>query len=128
VLHKVEDGSLTIRDADRIAQLRAGLDRFSFTRLGTVMRPLMWLFSLVTVARFFMFPTLNFSNTSMTPFEMADFIGLDKSKLIIDEMLMNMLEERGNKYEESQLLKDLISKGKLGRRTGEGFYSYKDLK
>ena len=98
----------------------------------------------------FTISTQIFSRASLGPFEMADFIGLDKAKKMIYELNMDpdlkgkdisnnirflwkmaQLESRLEKgdilYKESQLLNLLISEGKLGRKSGEGFYSYIQL-
>jgi enoyl-CoA hydratase/3-hydroxyacyl-CoA dehydrogenase len=53
---------------------------------------------------------------------MADSVGLD---IIVDEM--NRLYKKYDKedrYKVSAVLTNLVKKGKLGRKTGEGFYSY----
>jgi enoyl-CoA hydratase/3-hydroxyacyl-CoA dehydrogenase len=53
---------------------------------------------------------------------MADSIGIDA---IVNEL--NRLYEKYNKedrYKASSVLTNLVKKGKLGRKTGEGFYSY----
>ncbi len=53
---------------------------------------------------------------------MADSTGLDK---IVNEL--NRLYEKYNKedrYKASSVLTKLVKQGKLGRKTGEGFYTY----
>jgi enoyl-CoA hydratase/3-hydroxyacyl-CoA dehydrogenase len=55
-------------------------------------------------------------------FRMADSWGVD---IIVNEL--NRLYEKYNheeRYKPSKVLTDMIKKGKLGRKTGEGFYSY----
>jgi 3-hydroxybutyryl-CoA dehydrogenase len=57
------------------------------------------------------------------PFEMADKIGLDK----ILRWCENLYDEFGDlKYKSSPLLKKLVRANQWGRRTGKGFYEYKD--
>ena len=61
-------------------------------------------------------------NHSIGPLALADLIGLDTILHI-----MNVLHEgfEGNpKYAPSDLLKNMVSEGKLGRKSGEGFYNY----
>ena len=61
-------------------------------------------------------------NHPIGPLALADLIGLDTILHI-----MNVLHEgfEGNpKYAPSDLLKNMVSEGKLGRKSGEGFYSY----
>jgi len=59
------------------------------------------------------------------PFEMADAIGLDKVLKWMD----NLYSEFGDiRYKPSPFIKRLVRAGMVGRRTGEGFYLYKDGK
>ena len=62
-------------------------------------------------------------NHPMGPFELADFIGLDICLSII-----NVLYDKFNdsKYCPSQLLVAMVEEGKLGFKSGEGFYKYED--
>jgi 3-hydroxyacyl-CoA dehydrogenase len=120
LLHKVENRSMTTSDIDLV------------TKLGRANHTVLWLLSklslkLATLAQFFMISTTNFSKTPMGPFEMADFIGLDKTKSMVDEICKTNQLESGDKYKESQLLKNLVYEGKLGRKSGEGFYTYSVL-
>jgi 3-hydroxybutyryl-CoA dehydrogenase len=57
----------------------------------------------------------------MGPLQLADYIGLDVCKNI-----MNIMEEGFNnsKYAPCPLLVKMVSEGKLGIKTGEGFYKY----
>ncbi len=55
------------------------------------------------------------------PFELGDFIGLDVGR----DMISYVHHETGEPYyEPPQILEDLVREGKLGRKTGEGFYEY----
>lgn len=59
----------------------------------------------------------------MGPFELADYVGLDTVKFIIDGWSE---KEPGNElFAPSELLNKLVSEGKCGKKTGEGFYKYK---
>ena len=58
----------------------------------------------------------------MGPLTLADLIGLD-----VCLSILNVLKEGFNndpKYEPCPLLVDMCKNGKLGRKTGEGFYKY----
>ncbi|MDP9455005.1 MAG: 3-hydroxyacyl-CoA dehydrogenase family protein [Actinomycetota bacterium] len=55
------------------------------------------------------------------PFELGDFIGLDVGL----DVISYVHEELGDAYyTPPRLLKEMVRAGKLGRKTGEGFYSY----
>ena len=58
----------------------------------------------------------------MGPIELFDYIGLDTMKFIIDGWSKNYPEEP--LFAPSPLLDKLVSEGKLGRKSGEGFYKY----
>ena len=58
----------------------------------------------------------------MGPIELFDYIGLDTMKFIIDGWSKNYPNEP--LFEPSQLLDKHVSEGKLGRKSGEGFYKY----
>jgi 3-hydroxybutyryl-CoA dehydrogenase len=57
----------------------------------------------------------------MGPLQLADYIGLDVCKNI-----MIIMEEGFNnsKYAPCPLLVKMVEEGKLGVKTGEGFYKY----
>lgn len=57
----------------------------------------------------------------MGPLQLADLIGLD-----VCLSIMQVLEDgfKNPKYKAAGLLKELVTAGKLGVKTGEGFYSY----
>lgn len=62
------------------------------------------------------------ANHPMGPLELADYIGLDVCLAI----LSTMYEETGDpKYRPAPILKKYTRAGKLGRKSGYGFYSYR---
>merc|ERR1712198_242982 len=58
----------------------------------------------------------------MGPFELADYVGLDTTKFIIDGWHAKYPNE--TLFNPSEALNKLIAEGKLGKKTGEGFYKY----
>ena len=61
-------------------------------------------------------------NHPMGPLELTDHVGLDV-RLGVAEYLR---EELGERFRPPQLLKRKVRAGKLGRKTGEGFYVWED--
>ncbi len=57
----------------------------------------------------------------MGPLALLDLIGLDTSLQILDTMYR---ESRDRLHAPSSLLKQLVAAGRLGRKSGQGFYSY----
>nr|ACO11196.1 Hydroxyacyl-coenzyme A dehydrogenase, mitochondrial precursor [Caligus rogercresseyi] len=58
----------------------------------------------------------------MGPFELADYVGLDTLKFIGDGWHRAYPDE--SLFEPSEIINKLVSEGKLGRKSGEGFYKY----
>lgn len=60
-------------------------------------------------------------NHPMGPIELADFIGLDVCAEIMEYLYRELEDAR---YRPTERLSALVRQGKLGRKTGEGFYVY----
>lgn len=61
------------------------------------------------------------ANHPMGPLELSDFIGLDTMKLVADVLFDEYKEPL---YASPPLLTRMVEAGLLGRKTGEGFYTY----
>jgi 3-hydroxybutyryl-CoA dehydrogenase len=61
------------------------------------------------------------ANHPMGPLELADFIGLDTCLNILEVLRKGFASE---KYAPAPLLRRLVDEGKLGKKTGHGFYDY----
>jgi 3-hydroxybutyryl-CoA dehydrogenase len=57
----------------------------------------------------------------MGPLQLADYIGLDVCKNILEIMEKGL---NNSKYAPADLLVQKVTEGKLGVKTGEGFYKY----
>ncbi|MFO7524268.1 MAG: 3-hydroxybutyryl-CoA dehydrogenase [Ignavibacteriaceae bacterium] len=60
-------------------------------------------------------------NHPMGPLTLADFIGLDVCLAIMEVLYTGFSDP---KYRPCPLLKKMVAAGKLGRKSGEGFYKY----
>jgi 3-hydroxybutyryl-CoA dehydrogenase len=60
-------------------------------------------------------------NFPMGPLELLDLVGLDTSLAIIEAL---HAEFKDPNYEPAPMLRSLVKEGKLGRKTGAGFYDY----
>jgi len=62
------------------------------------------------------------ANHPMGPLELADLIGLDVCLSILETLVC---ETGDNKYRPAPLLRKYVRAGKLGKKSGVGFYNYK---
>ena len=60
-------------------------------------------------------------NHPMGPLELADFIGLDTCLHILEVLREGFSSD---KYAPAPLLREMVSEGKLGKKSGRGFYEY----
>jgi 3-hydroxybutyryl-CoA dehydrogenase len=60
-------------------------------------------------------------NHPIGPLALSDLIGLDTVLHIMNVLYDGFGDE---KYAPAELLKEMVADGKLGRKSGEGFYSY----
>jgi 3-hydroxybutyryl-CoA dehydrogenase len=60
-------------------------------------------------------------NHPMGPFELADFIGLDTCLSILEVLHAGLGDDY---FEPAPLLREMVEQGKLGYKSGEGFYTY----
>ncbi|WP_290819198.1 3-hydroxyacyl-CoA dehydrogenase family protein [Halovivax sp.] len=61
-------------------------------------------------------------NHPMGPIELTDVVGLD----VRLDILKHLRDELGERYAPPQLLRRKVRAGKLGKKTGEGFYVWED--
>jgi 3-hydroxybutyryl-CoA dehydrogenase len=55
------------------------------------------------------------------PLALADLIGLDTLLQVIEVFYRDFGD---SKYRPAPLLREIVAAGRLGRKTGQGFYSY----
>jgi 3-hydroxybutyryl-CoA dehydrogenase len=59
-------------------------------------------------------------NFPMGPFQLMDLIGLDTELRIME----SLKHELGARFDPGQFLRKLVAEGKLGRKSGQGFFTY----
>jgi 3-hydroxybutyryl-CoA dehydrogenase len=57
----------------------------------------------------------------MGPLALLDMIGLDIHLAKMDTLYRKLADDR---YKTPQIIREMVARGKLGRKTGEGFYKY----
>lgn len=63
------------------------------------------------------------ANHPMGPLELIDLIGLDVHRAKMETLFKELEDLR---YKHPELLNEMIAEGKLGKKTGRGFYNYGD--
>jgi 3-hydroxybutyryl-CoA dehydrogenase len=58
----------------------------------------------------------------MGPLKLTDLVGLDVRLAIADYLKV----ELGDRFQPPQLLRDMVERGELGKKSGKGFYSWED--
>ena len=58
----------------------------------------------------------------MGPFALLDLVGLDTSLAILDALYLEFADPN---YSPVPLLRRMVTAGRLGRKSGHGFYSYR---
>jgi len=59
-------------------------------------------------------------NHPMGPFELSDYNGLD----VVLNSLSDLYEHYGDRFRPTEKIQELVGSGKLGRKSGIGFYTY----
>ena len=65
-----------------------------------------------------------FGNFRMGPFELMDFIGIDVNYMATESVYIGL--DYNPRYKPSLIQKKMLDEGKLGRKSGVGFYNYKE--
>jgi 3-hydroxybutyryl-CoA dehydrogenase len=60
----------------------------------------------------------------MGPQELRDLVGLDTALHVTEDLYQRL---RNDKFNPPMILRNLVAAGKLGRKTGEGFYRYDNI-
>ena len=61
------------------------------------------------------------TNSPMGPLALADLVGLDTTKAVLESLEREMCDAR---YRPAEILGELVTAGKLGRKSGAGFFDY----
>ena len=67
-----------------------------------------------------------YTGRAMSPIKTADFVGLDTSKAIIDNIYNNSDDSFKSEFKTAKYFDLLIEEGKMGAKQGVGFYKNKD--
>jgi 3-hydroxybutyryl-CoA dehydrogenase len=59
-------------------------------------------------------------NHPVGPFQLVDMSGLD----VVYHSLEGLTKTHGDRFKPTQRIKDLVDRGNLGQKTGQGFYKY----